>query len=70
MYDLLPYVDRCALICLETLTRRRFDACVKFVFDVLFSRVIGSSNLLSLVKMIASRYCIWGAALTTAFTSP
>jgi hypothetical protein len=36
MYDLPPYVDRCALICLETLTRRRTD--------VLSGRV-GSPNL-------------------------
>jgi hypothetical protein len=39
MYDFLPYVNRCALICLETLTRRCCDACVMFVFDVLSGRV-------------------------------
>jgi hypothetical protein len=30
--DLPPYVDRCALMCLETLTRRRSVACVMFFF--------------------------------------
>jgi hypothetical protein len=43
MHDLSPYVDRCALIRLETLIRRRSYACVMFVFDVLSSRV-GSPN--------------------------
>jgi hypothetical protein len=50
MYDFPPYVDKFALICLEMLTRRRSDACVMFVFDVLSDRV-GSPNLLSLVKL-------------------
>jgi hypothetical protein len=52
MYDLPPYVDRCTLIRLETLTRRRSDANVMFGFDVLFSRV-GLPNMLSLVNLIA-----------------
>jgi hypothetical protein len=34
MYDLPLYVYRCALIHLETLTIRRSDAFVMFVFDV------------------------------------
>jgi hypothetical protein len=55
MYDLPPYVDRCALISLETLTRSRSDACVMFVFDFLSSRD-GSPNLGSLVNVIAPRY--------------
>jgi hypothetical protein len=44
MYDLRPYVDRCALIRFETLTRRDSDACVMFVFDVL---TFGSPSLFS-----------------------
>jgi hypothetical protein len=59
MYDLFPYVDRCALICLETVTRRRSDACVMFVFDVLSGR-LGSPNLLSLVNVVGLRYRIRG----------
>jgi hypothetical protein len=39
MYDPPPYVDRCTLIRLETLTGRRSDACVMFVFDVLSGRI-------------------------------
>jgi hypothetical protein len=54
MYDLPPYVDRCALICLETLTRRRSDACVMFIFNALPGRV-SSPNLLFLVTLIAPR---------------
>jgi hypothetical protein len=77
MYDLFLYVDLYALICLETLTRRRSDACVMFVFDV-FSGRVGSPNLLSLVSVIAPRYRTRVAiscgliftALTTAFTNP
>jgi hypothetical protein len=49
MYDLLQHMGWCSLICLETLPRRRSDACVIFVFDVLFGRV-GSPNLFSLVN--------------------
>jgi hypothetical protein len=52
MYDLPPYVGPCALIRLKTLTRRRSDACVMFVFDVLSDRV-GSPNSLSLLNVIA-----------------
>jgi hypothetical protein len=55
MYDLSPYVNQFALICLATLTRRRSDACVMFVFDIV-SGGIGSPNLLSLVNVIAPRY--------------
>jgi hypothetical protein len=56
MYDLPPYVDRCTLIRLETLTKRRSDACVMFVFDVLSVRIGSPSSLLSLVNVIAPRY--------------
>jgi hypothetical protein len=57
MYDLPPYVDQCALIYLELLTRRSSEACVMFVLGVLFGRV-GSPNWLSLVNVIAPRYRI------------
>jgi hypothetical protein len=59
MYNLPSYVDRCALICLETLTRIRSDACLMFVFDVLSGKA-GSLNLLSLVNVIAPHYRTWG----------
>jgi hypothetical protein len=32
MYNLPLYVDRCSLNRLETLTRRRFDACMMFIY--------------------------------------
>jgi hypothetical protein len=35
MYDFAPYVDRCTLIRIETLTRRLSNTCVMFVFAVL-----------------------------------
>jgi hypothetical protein len=40
MYDFPPYVDEYDLILLETLTRKRSDACVMFVFDVLSGKVL------------------------------
>jgi hypothetical protein len=46
MCDLPPYVDRCALIRLETLAERRANACVIFIFDILSGRV---SYLIKLV---------------------
>jgi hypothetical protein len=52
MWDLPPYVDRCALIRLETLAERRANACVMFIFDILSGRV-NSSNLLSLISINA-----------------
>jgi hypothetical protein len=52
IYDLPPNVDRCALICLETLTRRRSDAI--FFFDSVSGRV-GWLNLLSLFNVISPR---------------
>jgi hypothetical protein len=55
MYDLPPYVNQWALICLETLSRRLSDACMMFVFDVLSSKA-GSPNLFSLVNVVAPRY--------------
>jgi hypothetical protein len=54
MYNLLPYVDQYILVLLETLTKRRSNVCVMFVFDVLSGRV-GSPNLLPLVNVIALR---------------
>jgi hypothetical protein len=50
MLNLPPYLERCALICLETLAERRANACVMFIFDILFGRV-NSSNLLSLFSI-------------------
>jgi hypothetical protein len=55
MYDLPPYVDRCALIHLETLAERRANACVMFVFEILSGRV-NRSNLLSLISINAPWY--------------
>jgi hypothetical protein len=52
MCDLPPFVDRCALIRLETLTERHANACVMFIFEILSSRV-NSSNLLSLISINA-----------------
>jgi hypothetical protein len=40
MFDLPPYVDRCAVIHLETLAEKRLNACVMFIFDILSGRVI------------------------------
>jgi hypothetical protein len=54
VYDFPPYVERVALIRFETLTRRRSNPCVMFVFDVLSDR-FGSPNLLSFVNVIAPR---------------
>jgi hypothetical protein len=45
MFDLPPYVDRCVLICLETLTERRANACDMFIFEILsgeFIKLVGS----------------------------
>jgi hypothetical protein len=53
MFDLPPYVDRCAFIRLETLAKRRANACVMFIFEILSGRV-HSSNLLSLTSINAS----------------
>jgi hypothetical protein len=49
MFDLPPYVDKCALFRLETLAERRANACVMFIFDVLSGRV-NSSNLMNYHK--------------------
>jgi hypothetical protein len=48
MFNLPPYVGRCALIRLKTLAERRANACVMFIFDILSGKV-KSSNLLSLI---------------------
>jgi hypothetical protein len=50
MFDLAPYVDRCVLIRLEPLAKRRANAYVIFIFDILSGRV-NSSNLLSLISI-------------------
>jgi hypothetical protein len=48
MYDLPPYEDRCVLLHLDTLTKRRSIVCVMFIIDVLSGRV-NSPNLLSVL---------------------
>jgi hypothetical protein len=55
MCDLPPYVERYALIRLETLAKRRANASVMFIFDILSGRV-NSSNLLSLISINATWY--------------
>jgi hypothetical protein len=55
MHDLPPYEDRCALLHLDTLTKRRSIACVMFIFDVLSGRV-NSPNLLFVLYLITPRY--------------
>jgi hypothetical protein len=52
MHDLQPYEDRCALLHLDTLTKRRSIACEMFIFDILSGRV----NLLFVLDLITSRY--------------
>jgi hypothetical protein len=34
-YDLPPYEQRCALLCLESLLKRHSIACIMFIFDIL-----------------------------------
>jgi hypothetical protein len=57
MHDLPPYEDRCTLLHLDTLAKRRSIDCVMFIFDVLSGRV-NSPNLLSFVDLITPRYPI------------
>jgi hypothetical protein len=54
MHD-LPHMDRCALLHLDTLAKRRSIACVMFIFDVLSGRV-NSPNLLFVLNLIAPRH--------------
>jgi predicted DNA-binding ribbon-helix-helix protein len=67
MFDLPPYVDRYAVIRLETLAERRAIACVMLIFDILSGKV-NSSNLLSLISINAPWVATLGRAIT-AFTS-
>jgi hypothetical protein len=55
MHDLPPYEDRCALLHLDSLAKRRSVAGVMFIFDVLVGRV-NSPSLLSVLNLIAPRY--------------
>jgi hypothetical protein len=55
MHDLPPYEDRCVLLHLDTLAKRRSIACVLFIFDVLSGRE-NSPNLLSVLDLITPRY--------------
>jgi hypothetical protein len=59
MHDLPPYEDRCALLHLYTLAKRRSVACMMFIFDVLNGRV-NSPGLLSVLNLIAPRYSTRG----------
>jgi hypothetical protein len=60
MHDLPPYEDRCALLHLDTLTKRRSIACVMFIFDVLSGPGVKSPNLLSVLDLITPRYLTSG----------
>ena len=51
-FNLPPYADKCKLLDLSTLERRRFNGSVMFVFD-LISGQCKSSKLASLVKFNA-----------------
>jgi hypothetical protein len=55
MHDLPPYEDRCTLLHLDTLTKRRSIACVMFIFDVL-NGIVNSPNLLSVLDLITPPY--------------
>jgi hypothetical protein len=54
-YDLPPYEHRCALLRLDTLVKRRFIACIMFIFDILCGRM-NSPNLLSALDLNTLRY--------------
>jgi hypothetical protein len=56
MQDLSPFNDRCALLHLDTLTKRRSIACVLFIFSVLSGRVNSLSLLSVLDFIITLRY--------------
>jgi hypothetical protein len=53
--NLPPYEERCQLITLETLTKRRTIACVLFIFDILTGK-IDSPSLLASVFLNVSHY--------------
>jgi Reverse transcriptase (RNA-dependent DNA polymerase) len=55
MHDLPPYENRCALLNIDTLFKRRAVACIMFIFDVLSGRV-SSPNLLSMVNVNVPQY--------------
>jgi hypothetical protein len=55
IYDLPPYEQRCALLRLDTLVKRRSIACIMLVFDVLGGRM-NSSSLLSALDLKTPRY--------------
>jgi hypothetical protein len=55
MHDLSPYEDRCALLHLDTLAKRRSVACVMFIFDILSGRM-SSSIFLSVLNLITLQY--------------
>jgi hypothetical protein len=55
LHDLPPYDDRCALLHIDTLFKRRTVDCIMFVFDILVVRVC-SSSLLCMMHIIAPWY--------------
>jgi hypothetical protein len=55
MHDLPSYEERCALLHLDTLAKRRSMACVMFIFDVASERV-NSPYLLSVLDLITPQY--------------
>jgi hypothetical protein len=55
IYDLPPYEHRCALLCLDTLVKRRSIACIMFIFDILGGRM-NSPNLFSALDLNTPRY--------------
>jgi hypothetical protein len=59
MHDLPPYEDRCALLHLDTLRKRRSIACVMFIFDVLIANFT-LANLLSVLDLITQQYLTRG----------
>jgi hypothetical protein len=60
MHDLPPYEYRCALLHLDTLTKRQSIDCVMFIFDVVSGRV-NLPNLWSVLDLITPRYPTRGA---------
>jgi hypothetical protein len=65
MCDLPPNVDTCALILLETLAKKRANACVMFIFDILTR--VNSSNLLSLISINSPYFLLFFIFLLVIF---
>jgi hypothetical protein len=56
-YDLSPYIykHRCAHLRLDTLVKRRFIACIMFIFNIMSGKM-NSQNLLSAFDLNTPRY--------------